>query len=89
MAIEALKEAFSFKEGPKSLLAEVIGFVFITVVLLGAAYFIGDYGVVLGVLGGCVAATAGRYIWWHFRPYKKPEPQPMTRYTNPRYTKNP
>ncbi|MEP7193718.1 MAG: hypothetical protein ABI903_12725 [Actinomycetota bacterium] len=88
--MDALKDAFSFTAGPRSLLSEVIGFVVFSLVLLGLTFSNGggDYSVATIVMGSYAVMTAGRYVWWHYRPYKAPPPPPVTRYTNPRYTKH-
>jgi hypothetical protein len=86
-AMDALKEAFSFKRGPKSFLAQLISLMFSAVLLLAMGLFLGDgaYKIVLYIMIGLIAGTAIRYVWWRFRPYKEPPPPPVTRYTNPRY----
>ena len=88
--MDAIKEAFSFKSGPRSFLAELISLIFCAAVLLALAVFFGDgdYMVTVYIMFGLVAGTAARYVWWHFRPYKAPPAPPVTRYTNPRYTKH-
>jgi hypothetical protein len=58
------------------------------VVLLGVVYVLGwDSTRIWVFLSGSLLVTISRYVWWHFRPYKAPEPHPLTRYTNPRHTK--
>jgi hypothetical protein len=82
--MDAIKEAFSFKRGPKSFLAELISLS--AVLLLAVLLFLGDgaYKIVLCMMIVLVAGTAIRYVWWHFRPYKAPPSPPVTWYTNPR-----
>jgi hypothetical protein len=88
MAMDAIKESFSFKRGPRSPLSEVIGIAFMAVVLLGIAFTGGsDYSFALIFLAGYVVMTGGRYAWWHFHPYQAPPPPAVTRYTNLEYTK--
>jgi len=84
------KEAFSFRAGPRSFLTELISLMSVAVVLLAIAFFFGDgdYQITLYIMVGLIAGTATRYVWWHFHPYKEPPPPPVTRYTNPRYTKH-
>jgi len=80
---------FFFGYGPRSFKIEALRFMFEAVVLLGIAYVLGwDSTPVWVLLVGFLLVTISRYIWWHFRPYDAPaDPQPVTRYTNPRHTK--
>lgn len=45
-----------------------------------------DYGF-LWFIFMWLAVTLGTHLYWHYRPTKRPVPPPVTRYTNPRYTK--
>ena len=71
-----------FKPGPRSLKVAVIDCLFWSAVFVGAGLLF-DWGTSLIVIVVVVfnASVAGRYVWWHFRPYKEPPPQPVTRYT--------
>ena len=78
---------FFFGYGPRSFRIEAFRFLFMAVVLLGMAYVLGwDSTPIWLFLVGSILVTTSRYIWWHFRPYTAPDPQPATGYTNPRHT---
>ena len=77
---------FFFGYGPRSFKIEALRFLFVAVVLLGMAYVLGwDSTSIWVFLAGYPLVTISRYIWWHFKPYTAPDPQPVTRY-NPRHT---
>ena len=80
---------FFFGYGPRSFKIESLRFLFEAAVLLGVAYVLGwDSTPIWVFLVGYLLVTISRYLWWHYRPYV-PKAQPVTWYTNPRYTKNP
>jgi len=45
-----------------------------------------DYGF-LWFIPMWLVVTLGTHLYWHYRPSKRTGPAPLTRYTNPRYTK--
>lgn len=71
-----------FESKPRSLLRELIEFVLFAVVFVGIAVIL-DWNrfFIWTGFGAYVLGTAGRYLWWHFRPYREPAAHPVTRYS--------
>lgn len=79
---------FFFGSSPPSLRMDLIriGVWAVMFVVLGALWW-HDYGF-LWSIPIWLAVTLGTHLYWHYRPTRRPGPPPVTRYTNPRYTKH-
>lgn len=72
---------WQFKSGPRPLKVEVVSFLGLGAVFLAMVFLFDLDKTIVGIaLTVAVVGTAGRYIWWHFRPYKATVHQ-ETRYT--------
>lgn len=60
---------WQFKSGPRPLKVEVVSFLGLGAVFLAMVFLFDLDKTVVGIaLTVAVLGTAGRYIWWHFRP---------------------
>lgn len=70
-----------FKQGPVPLAIEAIRIVLLGLALMVVALvFDGNYGLMALITGAFAVGVASKYAWWHFRPFKEPPAQPVTRY---------